>query len=78
MLIDCDPSISFQFRTTALMVASYNGHSDCARELIMQGADINLQREVKYTPTLVHLGVIRRNTLVLVLLLDKLQPSAFP
>ncbi|KAG9334343.1 hypothetical protein JZ751_008229 [Albula glossodonta] len=32
--------------TTALMVASYSGHYDCSRELIMQGADINVQREV--------------------------------
>lgn len=29
------------------MVASYSGHYDCVRELIMQGADINLQREVR-------------------------------
>lgn len=36
----------FQSGTTALMVASYNGHYECARELIMQGADINYQREV--------------------------------
>ncbi|MBN3321252.1 ANR29 protein, partial [Atractosteus spatula] len=28
------------------MVASYSGHYECVRELIMQGADINLQREV--------------------------------
>lgn len=28
------------------MVASYNGHYECVRELIMQGADINYQREV--------------------------------
>jgi len=28
------------------MVASYYGHIDCARELVLQGADINLQREV--------------------------------
>ncbi|XP_072569467.1 ankyrin repeat domain-containing protein 29 isoform X8 [Paramormyrops kingsleyae] len=27
------------------MVASYSGHYDCVKELIMQGADINLQRE---------------------------------
>ncbi|XP_036834033.1 ankyrin repeat domain-containing protein 29 isoform X2 [Oncorhynchus mykiss] len=38
---DCRDS----FGTTALMVASYSGHYDCARELIMQGTDINLQRE---------------------------------
>ncbi|KAK4827874.1 hypothetical protein QYF61_022268 [Mycteria americana] len=31
--------------TTALMVASYYGHIDCVRELVLQGADINLQRE---------------------------------
>ncbi|XP_036834038.1 ankyrin repeat domain-containing protein 29 isoform X11 [Oncorhynchus mykiss] len=37
--------MSFKFGTTALMVASYSGHYDCARELIMQGTDINLQRE---------------------------------
>lgn len=36
----------FQCGTTALMVASYNGHYECVRELIMQGADINYQREV--------------------------------
>lgn len=28
------------------MVASYAGHIDCVRELVLQGADINLQREV--------------------------------
>lgn len=37
---------SFQYGTTALMVASYSGHYECVRELIMQGADINYQREV--------------------------------
>ncbi|KAM9055029.1 ankyrin repeat domain-containing protein 29 isoform 1-T1 [Megaptera novaeangliae] len=31
--------------TTLLMVASYAGHIGCVRELILQGADINLQRE---------------------------------
>lgn len=36
----------FQSGTTALMVASYSGHYECVRELIMQGADINYQREV--------------------------------
>ncbi|MEE6464204.1 hypothetical protein FKM82_006213 [Ascaphus truei] len=30
---------------TALMVASYAGHIECVRELVLQGADINLQRE---------------------------------
>lgn len=35
-----------QYGTSALMVASYSGHYECVRELIMQGADINLQREV--------------------------------
>lgn len=30
------------------MVASYNGHYECVRELIMQGADINYQREVRW------------------------------
>ncbi|XP_072294267.1 ankyrin repeat domain-containing protein 29 isoform X2 [Eucyclogobius newberryi] len=33
------------YGTTALMVASYSGHYDCVKELIMQGADINYQRE---------------------------------
>ena len=28
------------------MVASYSGHYDCVKDLIMQGADINYQREV--------------------------------
>lgn len=28
------------------MVASYSGHYECVKELIMQGADINYQREV--------------------------------
>uniref|UniRef100_A0A8C8HGP0 Ankyrin repeat domain-containing protein 29 n=1 Tax=Oncorhynchus tshawytscha TaxID=74940 RepID=A0A8C8HGP0_ONCTS len=42
---DCRDS----FGTTALMVASYSGHYDCARELIMQGTDINLQRETGST-----------------------------
>ena len=36
----------FQCGTTALMVASYNGYYECVRELVMQGADINYQREV--------------------------------
>uniref|UniRef100_G1P8K7 Ankyrin repeat domain 29 n=1 Tax=Myotis lucifugus TaxID=59463 RepID=G1P8K7_MYOLU len=31
--------------TSLLMVASYAGHIDCVRELVLQGADINLQRE---------------------------------
>lgn len=31
------------------MVASYAGHIDCVRELVLQGADINLQREVSQT-----------------------------
>ncbi|XP_033848262.3 ankyrin repeat domain-containing protein 29-like isoform X1 [Acipenser ruthenus] len=39
--VDCKDSLA----TTALMVASYCGQCDCVRELIMQGADINLQRE---------------------------------
>ncbi|XP_042567700.1 ankyrin repeat domain-containing protein 29 isoform X2 [Cyprinus carpio] len=39
--VDCKDG----YGTTALMVASYSGHYDSARELIMQGADINLQRE---------------------------------
>lgn len=30
------------------MVASYSGHYECVKELIMQGADINYQREVQY------------------------------
>lgn len=38
--------VSFQYGTTALMVASYSGHYECVKELIMQGADINYQREV--------------------------------
>ena len=36
----------FSYGTTALMVASYSGHYECVKELIMQGADINYQREV--------------------------------
>ncbi|XP_074753851.1 ankyrin repeat domain-containing protein 29 isoform X3 [Athene noctua] len=39
--VDCKDSLG----TTALMVASYYGHIDCVRELVLQGADINLQRE---------------------------------
>ncbi|RVE73883.1 hypothetical protein OJAV_G00035920 [Oryzias javanicus] len=35
--------------TTALMVASHSGHYDCVKELIMQGADINYQRETGST-----------------------------
>ncbi|XP_067887190.1 ankyrin repeat domain-containing protein 29 isoform X3 [Heterodontus francisci] len=38
---DCRDSLG----TTALMVASYCNHKDCVRELILQGADINIQRE---------------------------------
>ncbi|XP_048384565.1 ankyrin repeat domain-containing protein 29 isoform X4 [Stegostoma tigrinum] len=43
---DCKDSLG----TTALMVASYCNHKDCVRELILQGADINLQREDGATP----------------------------
>ncbi|XP_036887876.1 ankyrin repeat domain-containing protein 29 isoform X4 [Sturnira hondurensis] len=39
--VDCRDS----YGTTLLMVASYAGHIDCVRELVLQGADINLQRE---------------------------------
>ncbi|XP_054550111.1 ankyrin repeat domain-containing protein 29 isoform X3 [Talpa occidentalis] len=39
--VDCRDSNG----TTLLMVASYAGHIDCVRELVLQGADINLQRE---------------------------------
>ncbi|XP_019207221.1 ankyrin repeat domain-containing protein 29 isoform X5 [Oreochromis niloticus] len=42
---DCRDS----YGTTALMVASYSGHYDCVKELIMQGADINYQRETGST-----------------------------
>ncbi|XP_061635647.1 ankyrin repeat domain-containing protein 29 isoform X3 [Phyllopteryx taeniolatus] len=35
--------------TTALMVASYGGHGESVRELVMQGADINYQRETGST-----------------------------
>ncbi|XP_072901587.1 ankyrin repeat domain-containing protein 29 isoform X3 [Hemitrygon akajei] len=38
---DCRDSLG----TTALMVASYCNHMDCVRELILQGAGINIQRE---------------------------------
>ncbi|PKU40990.1 ankyrin repeat domain-containing protein 29 [Limosa lapponica baueri] len=44
--VDCKDSLG----TTALMVASYYGHIDCVRELVLQGADINLQRESGATP----------------------------
>ncbi|XP_066872089.1 ankyrin repeat domain-containing protein 29 isoform X3 [Kogia breviceps] len=39
--VDCRDSHG----TTLLMVASYAGHIGCVRELVLQGADINLQRE---------------------------------
>ena len=39
-------SLRPQHGTTLLMVASYAGHIDCVKELVLQGADINLQREV--------------------------------
>ncbi|KAM7125643.1 ankyrin repeat domain-containing protein 29 isoform 2-T3 [Molossus nigricans] len=39
--VDCRDS----YGTTLLMVASYAGHIDCVKELVLQGADINLQRE---------------------------------
>lgn len=42
-----DDFFFYQYGTSALMVASYTGHYDCVKELIMQGADINLQREVR-------------------------------
>ena len=44
--IDLYLFIYTQLGSTALMVASYYGHKDCVRELVLQGADINLQREV--------------------------------
>ncbi|XP_072901593.1 ankyrin repeat domain-containing protein 29 isoform X4 [Hemitrygon akajei] len=43
---DCRDSLG----TTALMVASYCNHMDCVRELILQGAGINIQREDGATP----------------------------
>ncbi|TRY94394.1 hypothetical protein DNTS_027939 [Danionella cerebrum] len=43
--VDCKDG----YGTTALMVASYSGHYECVHELIMQGADINLQRETGST-----------------------------
>ncbi|XP_063779669.1 ankyrin repeat domain-containing protein 29 isoform X2 [Pseudophryne corroboree] len=39
--VDCRDSTG----ATALMVASYAGHTEGVRELVLQGADINLQRE---------------------------------
>lgn len=53
ILISRITDISFQYGTTALMVASYSGHYDCVKELIMQGADINYQREVWWESTMV-------------------------
>ncbi|XP_067453633.1 ankyrin repeat domain-containing protein 29 isoform X3 [Thunnus thynnus] len=41
--------MSFKYGTTALMVASYSGHYECVKELIMQGAEINYQRETGST-----------------------------
>lgn len=41
MDVDCRDSVG----TTALMVASHCNHMDCVRELILQGAGINIQRE---------------------------------
>lgn len=47
LLINCCFVFFFsQYGTTALMVASYSGHYECVKELIMQGADINYQRQV--------------------------------
>ncbi|ETE74131.1 Ankyrin repeat domain-containing protein 29, partial [Ophiophagus hannah] len=43
--VDCKDSLG----STALMVASYYGHKECVRELVLQGADINLQRETGAT-----------------------------
>ncbi|VTJ74413.1 Hypothetical predicted protein [Marmota monax] len=44
--VDCRDSVRRDMHgTTLLMVASYAGHIDCVRELVLQGADINLQRE---------------------------------
>lgn len=42
-----------QYGTTALIVASYSGHYECVKELIMQGADINYQRQVQLVTGLV-------------------------
>ncbi|KAM8966899.1 ankyrin repeat domain-containing protein 29 [Pelodytes ibericus] len=39
--VDCRDSTG----STALMVASFAGHMECVRELVLQGADINLQRQ---------------------------------
>lgn len=35
------------------MVASYSGHYECVKELIMQGAEINYQRQVQLVTGLV-------------------------
>ncbi|XP_058034443.1 ankyrin repeat domain-containing protein 29 isoform X4 [Ahaetulla prasina] len=43
--VDCKDCLG----STALMVASYYGHKECVRELVQQGADINLQRETGAT-----------------------------
>ncbi|XP_044279962.1 ankyrin repeat domain-containing protein 29 isoform X1 [Varanus komodoensis] len=44
--VDCKDSVRTPFLgSTALMVASFYGHKECVRELVLQGADINLQRE---------------------------------
>lgn len=39
------------------MVASYSGHYECVKELIMQGADINYQRQVQLI-----IGMVSDNT----------------
>ncbi|XP_026983417.1 ankyrin repeat domain-containing protein 29 isoform X5 [Sagmatias obliquidens] len=39
--VDCRDSNG----TTLLMIASYAGHIGCVKEIVLQGADINLQRE---------------------------------
>uniref|UniRef100_A0A668VIV8 Uncharacterized protein n=1 Tax=Oreochromis aureus TaxID=47969 RepID=A0A668VIV8_OREAU len=60
---DCRDS----YGTTALMVASYSGHYDCVKELIMQGADINYQRErcTNSAALTVNVFLLLSNTLVI-------------
>lgn len=62
-----------QYGTTALMVASYSGHYECVKELIMQGADINYQRQVQLITGLVTDNTSARKLLCVLILITSMR-----
>lgn len=62
-----------QYGTTALMVASYSGHYECVKELIMQGADINYQRQVQLVTGLVTNNTSARKLLCVLILITSMR-----